>query len=292
MANEASAGAKAPTEKDKQLLERQALMARMGQIKRKILVLSGKGGVGKSTIAANLALSLALAGRQVGLLDIDIHGPSIPKLLNLEGMPVQANDEALLPILAGERLKVMSIGFLLRGRDDAVIWRGPLKMAAIKQFLKDVDWGPLDFLVVDSPPGTGDEPLSVVQLLEKADGAVIVTTPQELALSDVRKCINFCRQLSLPVLGVIENMSGFVCPHCGAAVNIFKVGGGEKMAREMKVPFLGRIPIDPDIVEASDSGRPYVVHYAESAAAAALQKVIEEIQTACGQTETPILASQ
>ncbi len=292
MTNEESVGSKMSTEKDKQLLERQALLARMSQVQHKILVLSGKGGVGKSTVAANLALSLALSGRQVGLLDIDIHGPSIPKLLNLEGMPVHTHGDALVPVLAGERLKVMSIGFLLQGRDDAVIWRGPLKMGAIRQFLKDVDWGPLDFLVVDSPPGTGDEPLSIVQLLEKADGAVIVTTPQELALNDVRKCINFCRQLSLPVLGVIENMSGFVCPNCGVAVNIFKAGGGEKMAREMNVPFLGRIPIDSDIVEASDSGRPYVVHYAGSATAAALRRVIEEIEIACGQTETPILASR
>jgi ATP-binding protein involved in chromosome partitioning len=282
MASEEMTGTKVSTEKDRQLAERQALLARMSQVRHKILILSGKGGVGKSTVAANLALSLALGGRQVGLLDIDIHGPSIPRLLNLEGMPVQTSGEALLPVLAGDRLKVMSIGFLLRERDDAVIWRGPLKMGAIRQFLKDVEWGPLDFLIVDSPPGTGDEPLSIVQLLEKADGAVIVTTPQELALNDVRKCINFCRQLSLPVMGVIENMSGLVCPNCGTVVNIFKAGGGERMAREMNVPFLGSIPIDPDIVEASDSGKPYVVDYADSVTAGAFRNVIEKIESACG----------
>jgi ATP-binding protein involved in chromosome partitioning len=281
MANESSMESEVPTENDRQLAERQALQARMSQVKHKILILSGKGGVGKSTVAVNLALSMALAGRKVGLLDIDIHGPSIPKLLNLEGHSVQADDEALLPIFGPKGLKVMSIGFLLQGPDDPVIWRGPLKMGVIQQFLKDVDWGTLDFLIVDSPPGTGDEPLSIIQFLEKADGAVIVTTPQELALTDVRKCINFCHQLSLPVLGVIENMSGFVCPNCGAVVNIFKVGGGEEMAHQMKVPFLGRIPIDPDIVEASDSGKPYIVHFAASATAVAFQKIIEEIQAGC-----------
>ena len=256
------------------ILERERLAARMSRIKRKMLVLSGKGGVGKSTVAANLALALATAGKRVGLLDVDIHGPSIPALLGLEGRSPAGTGTALLPVPFDGRLQVMSIGFLLGHRDDAVIWRGPLKMKVIQQFLGDVEWGDLDYLVVDCPPGTGDEPLSVVQLIEGADGAIVVTTPQRLAISDVRKCIRFCQRLDLPVLGVIENMSGFICPHCGKRVDIFKAGGGEAMADEMDVPFLGRIPIDPRIVEASDSGTPYVKAYAESEAARAFGEIL------------------
>jgi len=264
--------------KQKQMqAEQEQIRKRVKQIKHQILVLSGKGGVGKSTVAVNLAVSLALAGKKVGLLDIDIHGPSIPKILNLEGKAIQAVGDVILPVEMSENLKVMSIGFLLRGSDDAVIWRGPMKYQMIKQFLKDVQWGNLDFLIVDSPPGTGDEPLSVVQLLEKADGAIIVTTPQEVALSDVRRCITFCRNLNLPVLGVLENMSGFVCPKCGEKTDVFKSGGGEIMANEMHVPFLGRIPIDPQIVEACDSGRPFVYHYNQSQAAKAFEKILNPI---------------
>jgi len=247
--------------------EQEQIRQRIKHIKHQILVLSGKGGVGKSTVAVNLAISLSLEGGKVGLLDIDIHGPSIPKVLNLEGTALQTDGEALLPVEVSENLKVMSIGFLLPNNDEAVIWRGPRKYHVIKQFLKDVDWGELDFLIIDSPPGTGDEPLAIVQLLENADGAVIVTTPQEVALSDVRKGITFCRNLNLPVIGVLENMSGFVCPNCGERTDIFKSGGGEEMAGQMNVPFLGRIPIDPQIVRACDSGQPYVQHYSSSQAA-------------------------
>jgi len=257
--------------------EQEQIRQRVKWIKHQILVLSGKGGVGKSTVAVNLATSLALSGKSVGLLDIDIHGPSIPKILNLEGKAIQAAGDTILPFEVTENLKVMSIGFLLHGKDDAVIWRGPMKYQMIKQFLKDVDWGRLDFLVVDSPPGTGDEPLSIVQLLENADGAIVVTTPQEIALSDVRKCITFCRNLRLPVLGVIENMSGFVCPKCGEKTDVFKSGGGEIMANEMHVPFLGRIPIDPQIVQACDSGRPFVYHYNQSQTAKAFEKILNPI---------------
>ena len=257
--------------------EQEQVRKRVKQIKHRILVLSGKGGVGKSTVAVNLAISLALAGKKVGLLDIDIHGPSIPKILNLEGKTVQAVGDTVVPVDMLENLKVMSIGFLLRGTNDAVIWRGPMKYQMIKQFLKDVDWGNLDFLVVDSPPGTGDEPLSIVQLLENADGAIIVTTPQEVALSDVRKCITFCRNLNLPVIGVLENMSGFVCPKCGGKTDVFKSGGGEIMAKEMKVPFLGRIPIDPQIVQSCDDGRPFVYHYNQTQTAKAFEKTLNPI---------------
>jgi len=257
--------------------EQKQIRQRVKQIKHQILVLSGKGGVGKSTVAVNLAVSLALSGKSVGLLDIDIHGPSIPKILNLEGEAVQPAGDAILPIEMLENLKVMSIGFLLRDSDDAVIWRGPMKYQMIKQFLKDVQWGELDFLIVDSPPGTGDEPLSVVQLLENADGAIIVTTPQEVALSDVRKGITFCRNLNLPVMGVMENMSGFVCPKCGERTDIFKSGGAEKMATEMNVPFLGRIPLDPQIVQACDSGKPFVYHYNQTQTAKAFEKILNPI---------------
>ena len=248
-------------------LEQAQVRQRMASIKHKILVLSGKGGVGKSTLAVNLAVSLALAGKPTGLLDIDIHGPSVPKILNLEGEGVVPGQDGMLPVRMGENLKVMSIGFLLPSGNDAVIWRGPRKYHTIKQFLKDVDWGDLDFLIVDSPPGTGDEPLAIAQLLENADGAIVVTTPQDVALSDVRRGITFCRNVNLPVLGVVENMSGFVCPRCGERTDIFRSGGGERMAQEMKVPFLGRIPIDPQVVEACDSGQPYIQQFADSATA-------------------------
>jgi Mrp family chromosome partitioning ATPase len=185
--------------------------------------------------------------------------------------------EAILPIETDQHLKVMSIGFLLGGSDDPVIWRGPLKYQMIKQFLKDVEWGDLDFLIIDSPPGTGDEPLSVVQLLENAEGAIIVTTPQEVAISDVRRCINFCHNLKLAVLGVVENMSGFVCPYCGMTTDVFKSGGGKKMAEQMKVPFLGRIPIDPQVVSACDSGEPFLDRYRQSQAAKAFEKITLQI---------------
>ncbi|MBN1786914.1 MAG: Mrp/NBP35 family ATP-binding protein [Sedimentisphaerales bacterium] len=262
-------------EQQKQMqAEQEQIRERIKQVKHRILVLSGKGGVGKSTVAANLAISLSLEGKKVGLLDIDIHGPSIPKILNLKGKAIQATGGVILPITMAENLKVMSIGFLLRTDNDAVIWRGPMKYQMIKQFLKDVDWGNLDFLIVDSPPGTGDEPLSIVQLLENADGAIIVTTPQEVALSDVRKCITFCEQLHLPVIGVLENMSGFVCPGCGQRTDIFKSGGGQQMAEQMKVPFLGRVPIDPQVVQACDSGRPYIQYYSSSQAAKAFKEAM------------------
>ncbi|MGV8079291.1 MAG: P-loop NTPase [Syntrophales bacterium] len=252
----------------------QRLREQMKRIRHKVMVLSGKGGVGKSTVAANIAVALALEGKTVGLLDVDFHGPSIPKLLNIESPPPMTQGGKLSPAFYGENLKVVSLGFLLPEKDSAVIWRGPLKMGVIKQLLADVDWGDLDYLIIDFPPGTGDEPLSVAQLIPDSSGAVIVTTPQELSLSDVRKSIDFCRKVKVPVLGVIENMSGFVCPNCKTVIDIFKKGGGETMAKSMGVPFLARIPIDPRIVEASDSGRPFVYHYGGTEAATAFQPVI------------------
>jgi ATP-binding protein involved in chromosome partitioning len=267
-------------EHEQDFLDRQGLLSRMCQIKHKIIVLSGKGGVGKSTVAVNLATALAMAGKRVGLLDVDIHGPSVPKLLHLEGTPISGGDTFLYPVkvdCGAGSLSVMSIGFLLRKRDDAVIWRGPMKHNVIKQFLKDVEWGELDYLVVDSPPGTGDEPLAVAQLIEKADGAVVVTTPQEVAVQDVRRCVVFCRQVELPVLGVVENMSGFTCPKCGELIKIFGTDGGRAMAEEMGVPFLGAIPIEPEIVVSGDSGTPMVQAKPHSETAKAFGRIVRTL---------------
>lgn len=242
-----------------------------------ILVLSGKGGVGKSTVAANLAISLSLQGFSTGLLDTDFHGPSIPKLLGMENTRLVSRDGRRLEPAELGSLKVISVDFLLENRTDPVIWRGPMKMNVIKQLFEDVNWGDLDYMVVDCPPGTGDEPLSVVQLIPEPTGAVIVTTPQEMSLSDVRRSIQFCRALKLPVLGVIENMSGFVCPHCGQRTELFGSGGGEEMASEMDVPFLGRIPIEPAIVTSGDSGKPFVYHYGKTPFARDFESLVHDL---------------
>lgn len=245
--------------KTEELDEKKELKENLSGIRHTLVVLSGKGGVGKSTVAVNLAVSLVERGYSVGLLDIDIHGPSIPKLLGIEkSMPIADQEGKMLPVISGESLKVISIGFLLQRAEDAVIWRGPLKYGVIKQFLKDVSWGELDYLIIDSPPGTGDEPLSVCQLIDNADGALIVTTPQDVALIDVKKSITFCQKLNMPIVGVIENMSGFTCPHCGERIAIFKSGGGERMSVEMHVPFLGSIPIEKNITDGGDEGKPFV----------------------------------
>jgi ATP-binding protein involved in chromosome partitioning len=261
-------------ETEEQFRQRQALARRMCQVRRKLLVLSGKGGVGKSTVAANLAAALAQAGRRVGLLDIDVHGPSIPTLMGIETAQVRGTGEELLPVRVSENLAVMSIGFLLPDRRQAVIWRGPRKHGLIRQFLTDVAWGPLDYLVVDSPPGTGDEPMSIAQLVGTSAGAIVVTTPQDVAISDVRRCITFCGEVSLPVVGILENMSGLVCPKCGERIDLFKRGGGMALAREMGVPFLGQIPIDPEVVTAGDAGAPLLRDGPQSPAAKAFAEVV------------------
>ncbi|MGB3976459.1 MAG: Mrp/NBP35 family ATP-binding protein [bacterium] len=266
-------------ESDEDFETRLRMENRLGRIKHKIVVLSGKGGVGKSTVAVNLAMSLLLEGFRVGLLDIDIHGPSVPTMLGLTNETVQSEEEGLVPVSIGE-LKVMSLGFLLKNQDDPVIWRGPMKMGVIKQFLSDVLWGNLDYLIIDSPPGTGDEPLSICQLIDDLDGALIVTTPQKVASVDVRKSISFCHRLNLPVLGVIENMSGFTCPNCGVTTHVFPSGGGMQIARDMKVPFLGSIPLDPKIAQAGDDGRAYIHQYKDSETAKLMRKIIEKIRTA------------
>jgi Mrp family chromosome partitioning ATPase len=258
--------------------EERRLRQQMAQVRNKLVVLSGKGGVGKSTVAVNLAAALAQAGHTVGLLDVDVHGPSIPKLAGLEGRAIETDSNQIVPIKLGERLSVMSIGFLLGSPKDAVIWRGPLKFSLIRQFLSDVAWGSLDHLVIDCPPGTGDEPLSVAQLVGRPAEAVIVTTPQELAVADVRRCITFCEKVEVPVAGIIENMSGYVCPACGARVDLFGRGGGEALANEMKVPFLGRIPIEPEMVSCGDHGTPFVTVRGGSAAAEAFLGIVRAIE--------------
>ena len=261
---------------------------RMSRVKHKLLVMSGKGGVGKSTVAVNLAFALAAKGKRVGLLDIDIHGPSIPVMLGLEHERPQSYNDGILPIELGD-MKIMSIGFLLPQNDDAIIWRGPMKMGAIEQFLRDVEWGELDFLVVDAPPGTGDEPLSVGQLLPDAR-AVIVTTPQKVSTADVRKSISFCRTLSLPVVGVVENMNGLVCPKCGEHIMVFPHGEAEKMAREMNVPFLVSLPMDPQVAARADQGNTFTAQN-ESPMAQALAPLVETI-LALESDKTPNLQMQ
>jgi ATPases involved in chromosome partitioning len=246
----------------------------LNKVKHKVVVLSGKGGVGKSTVASNLATNINGLGKRVGLLDCDIHGPSIPKIFGIDNKKLLSTpDNRIQPFMVNKNLFVVSMGLILE-KDRPVIWRGPLKMKAIRQFLEDVSWGELDYLIIDLPPGTGDEPLSIAQLLPTPDGAIIVTTPQDVALISVRRSINFTRALNMPIIGLIENMSGFVCPNCGAVIDIFKKGGGEKAARDMRVKFLGSIPIDPKIVESEDEGTNYIIREFEAVA----KRVIEEIE--------------
>ncbi|MHC1625765.1 MAG: Mrp/NBP35 family ATP-binding protein [Methanoculleaceae archaeon] len=229
-------------------------------VRHVILVLSGKGGVGKSTVATNLAYALSSHGYMTGLLDLDIHGPNIPKMMGIETQRLQSHDgKTIEPVWFTGNLAVVSMAFLLPEKSTPVIWRGPMKMQAIRQFLDDVRWGDLDYLVVDLPPGTGDEALTIMQIAPNIDGAVIVTTPQEVAILDSSKALKFVEKLGLRVIGIVENMSGFICPHCGKSIDLFGKGGGEKAAKEFNVPFLGRIPIDPEMRKACDEGRPFLI---------------------------------
>lgn len=260
-------------ESEDEFAERRTLQSRLCHIRHKIVVLSGKGGVGKSTVSVNLAMALVMAGKRVGLLDVDIHGPSIPTMLGIENEKLHGSEDGLVPVFI-DNLAVMSLGFILKNQDEAVIWRGPRKMSAIRQFLTDVIWGDLDCLIIDSPPGTGDEPLSVCQLIGDMDGAVIVTTPQKVAAVDVRKSVTFCRQLGVPILGVVENMNGFICPKCGEVTRIFPVGEGSRFADNMDLPFLGSIPVDPDIALAGDNGQAFVQQFKESPTARIMEKIV------------------
>ena len=257
----------------------------LAKIKHEIIVMSGKGGVGKSTVTVNLAVALAMRGYEVGILDADIHGPNIPKMLNIEDAQIQGDQDGLYPVQVPPHLKVMSTAFLLGDRDTPIVWRGPMKMGALRQFVADVKWGELDFLIVDLPPGTGDEPLTIAQLMPDADGAVVVTTPQDVALLDSRKSVTFARSLKMPVLGMVENMSGLICPHCGKEIDLFKMGGGEKAANEMGVPFLGRIPIDPSVVDSGDDGKPIVLSNRDSPASKAFEEIVDKLVTASEENE-------
>ncbi len=265
----------------KEQTDQEALNARLSRIQHKLLVLSGKGGVGKSTVAVNLAAQLAEAGHRVGLLDVDLHGPSVPTLLGLHGQRLAAEaDGRIAPIQLTEHLSVVSLGLALERDTDAVIWRGPMKHSMIQQFLKDVLWGDLDYLVVDCPPGTGDEPLAVAEMIGEGARAVLVTTPQDVAVNDVRRSVSFCRKLKLPIAGLIENMSGLVCPHCNQSVNVFKSGGGEQLAMDMGVSFLGRIPLDPSVTVFGDSGDPFVQHIGDSPTAQAFLEIFNRLTQA------------
>ena len=220
------------------------LIRRLSKIKHTIIVMSGKGGVGKSTVSVNLAVSLSMRGYEVGILDGDIHGPNIPKMLKIEDAQLTADDNGIYPAIVPPHLKVMSMAFLSPNRDQPIVWRGPMKMGALRKFIEDVYWGDLDYLVVDLPPGTGDEALTVAQLAPNIAGAVIVTTPQDVAVLDSSKAAQFVKKLELPVLGIVENMSGFVCPHCKEEIDIFGKGGGEKEAKELGVPLVFVVVID------------------------------------------------
>ncbi|MBL7156577.1 MAG: Mrp/NBP35 family ATP-binding protein [Candidatus Omnitrophica bacterium] len=245
--------------KDEERIEQEnRLKERMFKIKYKLIVISGKGGVGKSTVAVNLAYGLAVKGNKVGILDVDIHGPNIAKMLGIEGKRLIGSESGIEPMEVLPNLKAVSLALLFENQDQPIVWRGPLKMVTIKQFLADVNWGELDYLIVDSPPGTGDEPLSVCQLIPDINGAIVVTTPQDVAILDSRKSVLFAKELKMPVIGIIENMSGFLCPHCKKEIDLFGMGGGEKSAHDLKVPFLGRIPIEPEMVKFGDSGQPFI----------------------------------
>ncbi|MBN1272689.1 MAG: Mrp/NBP35 family ATP-binding protein [Candidatus Aminicenantes bacterium] len=265
-------------DKDKQREEDIKVNNALKRIKNRLLVFSGKGGVGKSTVSANLALAFARKGLQVGLLDVDIHGPNLAKMLGVEDKKLEVTPEGIKAVEAAPNMKLVSMSFLLQDPDLPVIWRGPMKMKAIQQFLGDVNWGDLDWLVIDSPPGTGDEPLSVAQLIP-ATGAIVVTTPQEISLMDSRKAIAFARKLNLKVFGIIENMSGMICPHCGGKIDVFKEGGGEKAAQQLNVPFLGKIPLDPAIVTSGDEGNPFIIANPDSEASKAFMEIVEKIIT-------------
>lgn len=250
----------------------EALKDSLGRIKNKLIVMSGKGGVGKTSTSANLSIALARLGYQVGLMDVDLHGPDVPRVLGLMGMIGLSHNQKLDPIRFNDRLKVVSIESLTASKDDAIIWRGPIKYSAIRQFIADVEWGELDFLLIDAPPGTGDEPLTVAQTIPDAK-AIIVTTPQEVSLADVRKSISFCRTVKLEIFGLVENMSGYVCPHCGKQVDLFGSGGGERTARDAAIPFLGRVPFDPNVVSCGDNGKSFQETYPDSPVTLAYESI-------------------
>ncbi len=248
----------------------------LSKIKNKLFVLSGKGGVGKSSVSANLAASLAERGFKTGLMDVDLHGPSIAQMMGIKEMLDISKNQLLLPRSIGENLKVVSIQALMQDKDQAIIWRGPAKAGMIRQFIGSVEWGDLDFLVIDAPPGTGDEPLTVIQTIPDAK-AIVVTTPQEVALADVRKSISFCRTVKIKPLGIVENMGPFKCPHCDKVIELFKSGGGKMTADKEGLPFLGSIPFDTEVVDSGDIGVPIVMKNKESDFSKAFKTIVDKI---------------
>ena len=254
--------------------------ARMNKIKHKIAIISGKGGVGKSTITVNLAMAFAMHGysQQIGILDADITGPCIPKIIGLHGQKLQSGPPGIFPSIGPLGIKVVSMDFLLPSDEVPVIWRGPLKMRAISQFLSDIVWGELEFLFIDLPPGTGDEPLSIMQLIPELDGVVIVTLPSEVSQIVVKKAVTFAKQLNIPVIGIIENMSSLVCPKCGEEIHVFNIGGGKRISEDLSVPFLGAIPIDPQVCRDSDKGLPFIVEHKNSPATKAFMEIVKKIE--------------
>lgn len=248
----------------------------LGKIKHKFLVMSGKGGVGKTSTSVNLSIALANQGYKVGIMDVDLHGPDVPRMLGMKGLLDLNSEKKLTPMVYSSNLGAVSVESLTTGKDDAIIWRGPIKFSAIQQFIADVAWGDLDFLIIDSPPGTGDEPLTVAQIISDAK-AIVVTTPQEVSLADVRKSISFCKTVNMDIFGIIENMSGLVCPHCDETIDLFGSGGGEKMALTMGLNFLGRIPIDPNMVKCGDAGVSYQEEYADSPVSQAFGEIAKKM---------------
>ena len=268
---------------EKEILEQEKrIKDKISKIKYVLIVISGKGGVGKTSVAVNLGYALSLFEKKVGILDIDIHGPNIAKMLGIEDKSIYALESGIEPVAVTSNLIAVSLALIGYDPDQPIIWRGPMKTALIRQFLGDVNWGGLDYLIVDSPPGTGDEPLSVCQLIPKISGAIIVTTPQDVAILDARKSVLFARELKVPVVGIIENMSGFTCPHCGNQIDIFKRGGGEKAAQELKVPYLGRVPFQPEFVEYADKGTPFVSFQDKSKSAQAFMDIVDKIREFTG----------
>jgi Mrp family chromosome partitioning ATPase len=257
--------------------EEQEIAEKMRHVKHKIVILSGKGGVGKTTVAVNLATALAWKGHVVGILDADITGPNVPKMLGLEGTRMVGGDKGLEPVLGPLNILSVSMEFLLQSPDTPIIWRGPLKMRVISEFLSKVNWGNLDYLIIDLPPGTGDETLSIMQLLPDLDGVIIVTTPQEVALLDSRKAATMSRTMNVPILGLIENMSGFHCPHCNEVTNLFDKGGGKQAAQDLKIFFLGDLPFDPRVMTLSDEGKPFIVTDAKAPVAKAFQQIVDRL---------------
>lgn len=253
---------------------------RMSKIKHKIAIISGKGGVGKSLVTVNLAIGLARNGRKgkIAILDADLTGPCIPKMMGLKGLKMEMGSDGILPTKGSGDIGVVSMDFLLPSDDAPVIWRGPLKMGAIRQFLEEVAWGDLDYLLVDLPPGTGDESLSILQLLPEMDGVIIVTIPSEVSQAVVKKAVTFARKMNVPILGIVENMSGMVCPHCGELIDVFSKGGGAKVSDEMDVELLGSIPLDPQVAADSDDGVPFIVKHPESPASKEFTQIIKKIE--------------